>query len=264
MSTPQSTIELDQDDLASRLQSDEVLGGKVKVFSQRKGLTENDVLTALGAMNSEGGKSGAVIIVLMPQLALEARDAPGPQYFVRYPIQIIDWPVVRRNGVGGVGISAESLAQRVRQVVHLSNFGRGQALSFDAIEPAAMNDPTKVSYIAYFKKIGSDPRLLKPAAIVFSPTSGAVPQTITLTCSTPDVDIWYTTDGSYPGPRNPSAILYTGPFTLTNGATVRASPWITAYQQGDVYQQTYTGSSTAHPHSSAMGGAPFATTALGG
>lgn len=259
----QSTIELDQDDITARLTGDEVFADTVKVFSQRKGITENDVMTALGAVNSINGLAGLVAIVLMPAIIPDAPDAPGPRYVVRYPIQVIDWPTMRRVS-GGSMISAETIAQRIRQVIHGTQFGRGQALYFDGIESAPMRDQSQVSYIIYFRRLGNDPQLARPGNVVFTPASGVAPLSIVLSCNTPDVDIWYTIDGSYPGPKNETAILYTGPFTLDAAATVRASAWKTLFQQGDVTQITYSGSpSGGSPHNT-LGGSPIGSSVLGG
>jgi hypothetical protein len=265
MSVAQSTIELDQDDLTERLESDEVFAQTVKVFSQRKGITENDVMTALGAVNSINGKAGLVVIVLMPQLIPDAPDAPGPRYYVRYPIQVIDWPTYRRVQ-GGNQISAETIAQRVRQVVHGTQFGRGQSLYFDGLETAPMAEQTQVSYIIFFRRLGNDPQLARPANVVFSPKSGTAPLTVTLTCATVGVDIWYTTDGSYPGPENENSTLYMGPVAIASGLTMRASAVITGSQQGDVTQATYLQGAPVAGGSplSTLGGSPLGSTELGG
>lgn len=259
----QSTIELDQDDLTGRLMSDEVFAETVKVFSQRKGITENDVQTQLGPVNSINAKAGLVVIVLMPQLIPDAPDAPGPRYYVRYPIQVIDWPVMRRVA-GGSMISAETIAQRVRQVIHGTQFGRGQALFFDGLESAPMLNPTQVSYIVFFRRLGNDPQLARPGNVTFTPASGVAPLAIALTCFTVGVDIWYTLDGSYPGPENESAILYVGPITLSSGATVRASAIIGGSQQGDVTQATYTGLPGGGSPLGIFGGSPIGASELGG
>lgn len=257
-----STIELDQDDLTERLEGDELFAQTVFVFSQRNGITENDVNTALGAVNQINGKSGGVIIVLMPQLIPDAPDSPGPRYYVRYPIQVIDWPTMRRVQ-GGTGLSAELVAQRVRQIVHGTQFGRGQALYFDGLEVAPMREQTQVSYIVFFRRLGNDPQLARPGNVTITPNAGLAPITITMACATPGVDIWYTKDGSYPGPQNDDALIYMGAFSLDAGAIVRASAVLTGYQQGDVTQAIFTGSPPSRI-SSALGASTLGSVELGG
>ena len=163
-----TVIELDQEDIAARLANDPTFSGLVKVFAQRRGVTESDILTALGAMNQAGTKTGLVAIVLMPRLTPKDANAPGPFYFSRYPVQVIDWPVIRKTA-GGVGISAESLCERIRQILHFWCTGRGQTLVFDGMEPEPMQDSTQVSYIVYFKRIGADSAPVKCATVGISP-----------------------------------------------------------------------------------------------
>lgn len=245
MSAATTILELDQEDLTARLQADPFFVDTVKVFSQRKGITENDVMTALGAVNQQGTKSGLVAIVLIPSLIPESPNAPGPYYFTRYPIQVIDWPVMRRNATTGAGMSAETLAERIRMIVHFWGTGRGQALVFDGMEPAPQDDPTKVSYILYFKKLGGDKAPVKCATVGITPASGAAPQTVTLTCATASAAIYYSTDGTYPSSQAAAAtpatsFLYSAPFSVATAATVRAAAEKTNLQQGDCAQATYT------------------------
>lgn len=216
-----STLELDQDDMTARLTADSVCG-LVTVFSQRKGITENDVQTRLAALNSKGGLVGLVLIVLMPKLIPQEANTPGAMYATRYTVQVIDWPAVRRIPTGGIEISAESMAERVRQILHFASFGRGQSLFFDGMDPLPMSDPNQISYAINFRKMGADTPVTKVANVLISPTTGTVPQLITMTCGTVGAVIWYTTDGSYPSSVNPTATQYTAPFTQSVAATIRA------------------------------------------
>jgi hypothetical protein len=45
----------------------------------------------------------------------------------------------------------------------------------------------------------------------------------------PGVALYYTTDGSYPHPRNSSAALYTEPFTLAPGDKLRVRAWLAGF-----------------------------------
>jgi hypothetical protein len=60
----------------------------------------------------------------------------------------------------------------------------------------------------------------------FSPAPGSSPiaQTITISTATPDAQIFYTTNGNMPRFDVPNSFtkLYTGPFTLSSSATIRA------------------------------------------
>lgn len=66
--------------------------------------------------------------------------------------------------------------------------------------------------------------IFKPSRPQISPSSGAAPQTVTLTCAGA-TEIYYTLDGSHPSaaslPPNGSATLYTAPFSVNLPALLR-------------------------------------------
>ncbi len=77
------------------------------------------------------------------------------------------------------------------------------------------------------------------AAPVISPNGGAFilsPQ-VTLSTTTPNSSIYYTTDGSLP---TATAALYTGPLTITTGTTLRAVTSAQGYLQSAVSSATFT------------------------
>lgn len=238
-----STLELDQDDITARLVAD-AFCGLVSVVEERKGITENDIRQRLGALNSQGNKTGLVLIVLMPKLIPKEANTPGAMYDTRYSVQVIDWPAVRRQTSGGIQLSAETMAERVRQILHFSGFGRGQALFFDGMDPLPMADPNQISYSVNFRKVGADIAVAKCAVVAISPNGGAVAQ-VTLTCGTGGAAIYYSTDGSYPSAAGaaatpPTSTLYTAPFTPGAACTLRAAASLIGYQQSDPSQAVFT------------------------
>lgn len=74
-----------------------------------------------------------------------------------------------------------------------------------------------------------------------SPAGGSFSgsQTVTLTDTGQNTSIWYTTDGSTPTPGAGTAQIYTGPFTLTAGATVKAVGMWGAANQPTSYPAGY-------------------------
>jgi hypothetical protein len=242
---PLSVLELDQDDIVQRLVTDPFFQQAVPVLEQRKGITESDVQIALSTANQQNGSIGTCAIVLMPRLAGQDPNAPGPRYTTRYPVQVIDWPLVRRQSTGGSQVSAEQICDRVRQIIHGFNMGRGQMVYFDKLEPVAIDDG-KISYIVTFKKLGSDFPPISCAAVGISPLSGGVspslpgPVLVTLTCATSGASIYYTIDGTYPSSEGDTAVLYSGPFTAPAGSTVRAAAELPSgfgFQQSNVISQ---------------------------
>ena len=116
--------------------------------------------------------------------------------------------------------------------------GRGQTIYFAGMEPVNVPEG-KVSYSLRFKRQAQDAPPVAVASIGISPP-GPGPATVTLTCATAGAAIWYTTDGSYPGSNAaacPTALLYSVPFAVLAGQTVRAAAELTGYQQSQAISQ---------------------------
>lgn len=233
-----SALELDQEDITGRLKADSYFVGSTPILQQRLGITENDVQIAMQTVQP-GTACGTVAIILMPKMVPEARDAAGPRYWVRYAVQVIDYPLYRRQTTLGTGVSAEAICDRVRQILHRFATGRGQTLFFDGLEPVPVKEG-QVSYVVYFRCLGADSPPTQCATCGISPASGAGPLTVTLTNATSGASIYYTTDGSYPSAQNTAATLYSAPFTAAAAALVRAVASKSGNQDGNVAQVQYT------------------------
>jgi hypothetical protein len=92
---------------------------------------------------------------------------------------------------------------------------------------ALANDPRGLTYDANFNTEGGTrleiPRL---ADVTINVTDLAA---IALVHATPGAAIFYTTDLSYPAPRNPAAHLFLAPFSSPSGSTIRARAWLPGY-----------------------------------
>ena len=81
------------------------------------------------------------------------------------------------------------------------------------------------------------------AGPVFTPTSPTPTefptsqQTVTLECATTGATIYYTTDGSDP---TTSSTVYTAPFTVTGGTTVKARAYMTGLPESAIFSATFT------------------------
>lgn len=238
-------LEQDQVDLYGRLLAAPALA-EVKVLFQRKGVTDNDVLTALSVFNEgDTGKLGCCCIVLMPALTLSSRndggkpysEAPGPRYFIDLVVQVIEMPLISL-GDGGVGLSAEQVAQFVRTIGHHFANGFGGTYTFAGMEPIPVSDG-QVSYGVHFTRMAGDAHQPKVAApSITSDSGGSAPGNVTITCATLGAAIWFTTDGSYPSGKNPAALEYSGPFVQATAATIRAAAEAADFQQSDIRQLT--------------------------
>jgi len=77
------------------------------------------------------------------------------------------------------------------------------------------------------------------AAPVFSPASGAPPQSVTITTATGGATIRYTTDGSTPSETN--GTIYSGtPVSITTNTTLEAIAYETGFADSNVTSATYT------------------------
>ena len=235
---PLSALELDQNDIYARVQNDAYFVAGVPVLLELKGITERDVAMAIGTMNASAGKVGSIAIVLMPTLLPDSPNAPGPRYDAVFKVQVLDDPILRRQSTGGTTCSADEIADRVRQILHRFTMGRGQTLYFAGQEPVAVPEG-RVSYVLRFKRTSVDNPPVSVPTVSISP-AGPGPATVTLACSLAGSSIWYTLDGSYPGSNTtacPTATLYTAPFAVLAGQTVRAAAENTGYQQSQAISQ---------------------------
>ncbi len=228
-------IELDQEDFGARLAADPYFAD-IKVLVQRKGVTEQDIETALSVLNEQGGKIGACVIVLMPSLVPPANNsAPTPLFDVRIGVQVIEQPLISQDPTSGVGKSAEQICTRVRQNGHQFSTGRqgaNQLFSFDGTEPADV-EAGKVSYVNFFKRKAGDAHLVRVAPVALAKAAGTPDGfDITLSCPTDGAAILYSVDGSYP------TTAYTVPFNVAAGVTVRAAATKTGLQQSNVTELT--------------------------
>lgn len=75
---------------------------------------------------------------------------------------------------------------------------------------------------------------------VATPVIDASAQPVTITDTTPGAAIFYTTDGSFPSPRNTNATIYTAPFTCGLGLTVKAVAYLAGYKCSGISQAVST------------------------
>ncbi|MDD2763486.1 MAG: chitobiase/beta-hexosaminidase C-terminal domain-containing protein [Opitutaceae bacterium] len=230
-------IVLDQTDIAARLAADDFFAD-IPVILERKGITENDIEVALGSLNQQSGKAGAVAIVLMPSLRPAGPSAPGPEYRVAPAVQVIEMPLINL-GDTGTGKFVEQIAARVRQLIHYWSPGRGYVFDFAGQDPINAREGLR-SYAVNFLRLGQDDRGPKVGNVLISPDEGVAPVEVTLSCPTAGAAMWYTLDGSAPTPSNPAAQLYAAPFNVATAATLRAAAFAAGLDASNVFQATFT------------------------
>ena len=85
-----------------------------------------------------------------------------------------------------------------------------------------------------------------PAATAAEPTFTPAPgpytsaQSVTIASTTPDATIYYTTNGTQPGPTQPSSLVYATPIDISTTTTIRALATANGFNDSTVAVGTYT------------------------
>ncbi len=218
--------DLFQDDLVARLSSNEFFSDIV-IIQERLGEADTEVKKALAGELPKAAKFGAFLILEMPTLKPDP-EIPGPQYHLTALIHSRTIPKYN-NGAKGTAKKAGRIAQRVDQLLHLFQNNQ-QCWQVVETQPFSENGGV-VGYTHHVNALAEAGELPSVA----QPSSSNSGLTVTLACGTSGAAIWSTTDGSFPWPENPTATLYTAPFEVTNGATVRYA----AYKTGLVGSHSF-------------------------
>lgn len=177
-----------------------------------------------GHLTREGGATGACIIVHEFDISsAKASSTPNPMMGGTLTIECSENTLANQLSQGGTGLSAGALVARVVQSLGMMHFDYGgSGLRLRDREPITELDfPKPVrGWNVFFTLEEMTFATVETCAPVAISNSGAV---VTLTCATSGATIRYTTDGSYPGPGNPAALVYTAAFTLTETSEVRAA-----------------------------------------
>lgn len=212
--SPRERLQLD---IAARLEADPYFADiDVTVVRPRAELgfvqIEQRADEALKCIRKKAGKGGAGVQVLMPLVDAESTDARGPLIQNAVVVRVQELPV-HNMGPNGTQKSAEDIADNVVRLLHLFNPGKGNVVhgAPDLMTPSAEFEP----------RVTIDCRFLQKAAMggtekVQPVTLTAAGYEITLTTATSSATLYYSTDGSYP------TTLYSAPFTVAPGTTIRA------------------------------------------
>jgi hypothetical protein len=202
----------------------------------RKLVVESEVSAQNVVLTARNGKSGAGIVVGMPFIRAKGRNLPALAGEITLPVHIYESPILNLDAANGTLITAEELALLVEELFRHHEGCVRFYTDDEAVLPDPDNDEALISYTVEVRaKIAQAvaPRCLPPSA-------AAASLTVTLAnhSGNPSADIYYTTDGSFPGVGNAAATPYTAPFTVTAGTTVKAAAWESGKQGSNVTQLT--------------------------
>lgn len=217
---------------------------QVAVINQRKGDILNDVTASLGTFNERGGKVGACIIVLAPTAKLDPSliGVPGAPLTVGLSFRVLEDPVVNLGATGTLLPATTIVRMLFDLVANFRPYGIGHPFRPIPNCIIPVDDPlAPVAFEVRFETEEADSvpyrKVTQPAA---SPSSGASPQTVTLTCATSGASIYYTLDGSHPYAGNANSVLYSGPVSVTSALSLRACAFKAGWIASDVISATFT------------------------
>lgn len=200
-------------------------------------MIQTEIDSALAGIESKAGKLGAAILVPMPDADVPEPEIPGPRLDMVPIVRVLEIPAINMSSAG-TGKSAEDLALKILNLIHHTFFqdlGTTVIADANALEALA-EDHGRIGYDVQFRcPIG-----------LSRPTKCAIPQitgtaaAVTITSATASASIYYTTDGTYPWSGNDTAHLYSAPFAVTSGQTVRAVATKTNYTASDLASATIT------------------------
>jgi len=209
-----------QQDVCDKLNS-EAAFEYLAVATLRRHVIQREIERRLAHLTGKNGRKGCGLTVRMPSLqGIQPNVAPA-QGEVLVAVDVVENPEINFNA-GGTQVTAEEAARAARTALHQFAI-EGKVLLYQdekAIEPLAGLEKEFPGCLGY--RVLLRGRMSEAAAAKCAlPEISAPRQTVSL--STPDerAVIYYTTDGSFPGPGNAAAAVYAGPFAVESGTVVR-------------------------------------------
>jgi hypothetical protein len=210
-----------QTDVKARLENDGFFSD-LSVLLKRDGVTEHTLKVELGPDgNAKSGKTGACVIIHLPEIAEHEGETPGPMLVVELPIQVFEAPEIN-NGSVGTGKSCEQIGLHVINLLHNYADNKHGWVMQPAPRPMQAQDPDRADWISAIVRMQFHSGLTRTSKCGMPLPSQDGNNDIVLTCGTPGAAIWYTLDGSYPGPANEEATLYAAPIDPGAATVLRA------------------------------------------
>lgn len=233
-----------QDDQFHALMGDAEIAG-VSIFRRRTPLAvdaegnvvvgdtvaiDDQLNNVLAGITQRNGKTGAAIIVMLPDVKLESAQNMTLPIILKWKLRTVENQMFNES-TGGTGLASSRLALHVAQFMQTRAFRGGNPLRCDPAK--AIEEVTVPGYIVHEINGECTVRVaLRPKCA--NPTVANDAGTLTLACSTAAAQIYYTLDQGYPGSGNTAALLYAGPITLTPGSyTLRAAAEADGMQASD-------------------------------
>lgn len=206
-----------------------------KILRADEGLTEADIAQKLVTLT--GGNAGLGIVVLQAEIVSAEKNLPGPVMRASIGVQVIEAVTINRSS-NGTGLKASIAALRVAGALHQQRIGTTLLYADkNPVEPL----PGKKGFVSYLVTLFAEQNGSGSAQRV-SQLSFAIDNAsdLVITTATAGAAIHYTTDGSFPGPSNPAALLYSGPIGIENDMVLRAGAYLSPLNPSDISEVTIT------------------------
>jgi hypothetical protein len=220
-----------QNDVHGRLLATPALGG-IGIIKDDEETLESKVEKLLTKLGGDGTHLGLCVVVMKPAAVDAEPNLPGPVFDLKQEIQVIEHPTIN-TGTKGTKIRCGDAALRVLSSLHLFTVG---PKTIHTGKNPVVPIPTRDGYVSYMVTVllshGSD--VVPKVTGIDAATDG---DAVTLTCSTPEAAIHFTTDGSFPRPGGETSTLYAAPLLgLPAGTHVRAASYLSNHNPSDVLE----------------------------
>jgi hypothetical protein len=232
-----------QQDLADKINSEPAFDA-IACFTHRTMVIAREIEKRAPHLAGKNGTKGCGIMVLMPVMQGIFPNVTPPQSEVKLGFWVVENPEINFNA-GGTQLACEQVARMVRQCVNLLQIEGKLALYQETtvISPIHGIEKTYPGCCGY--QVNMTGRMSEVAVQKCAlPTLAESALTITLSTTDGGAAIYYTLDGTYPGSVNAAlagtAQLYTGPFAVTVGQTLRWASYLPGYYGSDCGQAVIT------------------------
>lgn len=186
-------------------------------------------------------KMGIAVVVYAARAA-GALDGPHQPYFQRIGLNLTVFenvPVNRREGNPGY-TTGQEYAELCACYLHgwKPDTVNESFVSSDVALAQLPKEISELGVVGWSAPVTTQGGLSQTIPQVAPVVLDASTPTATATCATPGAAIFYTLDGTFPSPRNPSSILYLTPFTPDLGTVIKAAAWLAGYNYSGVSTAT--------------------------
>lgn len=186
---------------------------------------ETEVQTAVNKMG--------LCVTVFTSKALRALPGPHQPYFEKIDVLVTVFenvPINRRpQNIGYV--TGQEVAELCACYLHCwkPDEVNESFTVFDVVLGQLPRDVAEMGIVSWNVPVSTQGGFAQTIPQVAPVVVDASNPSITATTTTEGAAIFYTLDGSFPAPRNPNAILYTGPFTTDVGTVIKAGAWLAGY-----------------------------------